>query len=91
MWNYGWGVCAGHGCKDLEVEVIMNTDVNNGRSIAATLAEMKIELLDFLDTRIELLKTELQEKLKILKSPLRSAPWEHCYWERPTCYALWRW
>jgi uncharacterized membrane protein YqjE len=46
----------------------MNTEVNNGRSLAATLAEMKIELLDFLDTRIELLKTELQEKTKILKS-----------------------
>lgn len=46
----------------------MNADVNNGRTIAATLAEMKIELLDFLDTRIELLKTEIQEKAKILKS-----------------------
>jgi uncharacterized membrane protein YqjE len=46
----------------------MNTEVDNGRSLAATLAEIKIELLDFLDTRIELLKTELQEKTKILKS-----------------------
>jgi uncharacterized membrane protein YqjE len=46
----------------------MNTEVKNGRSLAGTLAEMKIELLDFLDTRIELLKTELQEKGKILKA-----------------------
>ena len=46
----------------------MNTEVKNGRSLASTLAEMKIELLDFLDTRIELLKTELQEKGKILKT-----------------------
>ena len=46
----------------------MNTGVNNVRSIGATLAEMKIELLDFLDTRIELLKTEVREKLKILKA-----------------------
>ncbi len=46
----------------------MNTGVNNVRSIGATLAEIKIELLDFLDTRIELLKTEVREKLKILKA-----------------------
>ena len=46
----------------------MNPEVKNGRSLASTLAEMKIELLDFLDTRIELLKTELQEKMKILKT-----------------------
>ena len=46
----------------------MNPEIKNGRSLASTLAEMKIELLDFLDTRIELLKTELQEKGKILKA-----------------------
>jgi len=46
----------------------MNTGVNNVRSIGATLAEMKLEMLDFLDTRIELLKTEVREKLKILKA-----------------------
>ena len=46
----------------------MNPEIKNGRSLASTLAEMKIELLDFLDTRIELLKTELREKLKILKA-----------------------
>ena len=46
----------------------MNPEIKNGRSLASTLAEMKIELLDFLDTRIELLKTELQEKGKILKT-----------------------
>lgn len=46
----------------------MNTEVKNGRSLASTLAEMKIELLDFLDTRIELLKTELREKMSILKA-----------------------
>ncbi len=46
----------------------MNTEIKNGRTLAGTLAEMKVELLDFLDTRIELLKTELQEKGKILKA-----------------------
>lgn len=46
----------------------MNPEIKNGRSLAGTLAEMKIEVLDFLDTRIELLKTELQEKAKILKA-----------------------
>jgi uncharacterized membrane protein YqjE len=46
----------------------MNPEVKNGHSLASTLAEMKIELLDFLDTRIELLKTELQEKINILKT-----------------------
>jgi len=46
----------------------MNPEVKNGHSLAGTLSEMKIELLDFLDTRIELLKSELQEKGKILKA-----------------------
>src|ERR1700693_1752671 len=46
----------------------MTPEIKNGGSLASTLAEMKIELLDFLDTRIELLKTELQEKGKILKA-----------------------
>jgi uncharacterized membrane protein YqjE len=46
----------------------MNPEVKNRRSLASILAEMKLELLDFLDTRIELLKSELQEKGKILKA-----------------------
>src|ERR1700733_15549084 len=46
----------------------MNTAVNNGRSLTATLAELKSELLDFVDTRIELLKSELREKMKVVKA-----------------------
>ena len=45
----------------------MNTEGNNGRSLAAIIAEMKAELKEFLQTRVDLFKSEVQEKLKTLK------------------------
>ena len=45
----------------------MNKDANNGRSLATTIAEMKEELKEFVQTRVQMLKCELQEKAKALK------------------------
>ena len=39
----------------------------NGRSIASVLNDLKQELKDFLETRIQLLKSEIQEKMAMLK------------------------
>jgi hypothetical protein len=53
----------------------MNNGVNNDRSLAAIISEMKGELKDFAQTRIEMLKQEMQEKLGRLKiaAPLAAA------------------
>ena len=40
----------------------MNTEGNNGRSLAAIIAERKAELKEFLQTRVDLFKSEVQEK-----------------------------
>ena len=45
----------------------MHSDISNGRSLAAIITEMKEELKDLVQTRIEMFRTELQEKLKTLK------------------------
>ena len=45
----------------------MNTEANNGRSLAAIIAELKLELKEFVKTRVDLFKSEVQEKLKALK------------------------
>lgn len=50
----------------------MGTFVNhgtttNGRNLASLLAEIKEEIRDFVQTRVAMLKTELQEKLKNLR------------------------
>ena len=45
----------------------MNEQVNNGRTVAALLGEMKDELKQFVETRIAMLKTEIREKLQTLK------------------------
>ena len=45
----------------------MHSDISNGRSLAAIVTEMKEELKDLVQTRIEMFRTELQEKLKTLK------------------------
>jgi uncharacterized membrane protein YqjE len=47
--------------------VTMHNDVNNGRTLAAIIAEIKDELKEFAQTRIEMFKAELQEKVKTLK------------------------
>ncbi len=41
---------------------------SNGRNLASLLAEIKDEIRDFLQTRIMMLKAELQEKAKNLKA-----------------------
>lgn len=48
----------------------MNNEVtiNNGKNIATLLAEMKRELQDFVQTRIAMLKVELQEKVRVMKA-----------------------
>jgi len=51
----------------------MTAEVNNGRSLAAILGEMKDELQEFVKTRIELLKRELGEKTSALKAAFPAA------------------
>jgi hypothetical protein len=43
----------------LEVATVMNPEVSRERSLAEILAEMKVELQEFVQTRIELLRREL--------------------------------
>jgi uncharacterized membrane protein YqjE len=45
----------------------MHNDSASGRSLGAIVAEMKDELKEFAQTRIEMFKAELHEKLKTLK------------------------
>jgi uncharacterized membrane protein YqjE len=45
----------------------MHSDAGNGRSLGAIIAEMRQELKEFAQTRIEMFKAELQEKIKTLK------------------------
>lgn len=42
-------------------------EYNNGRTVADVLADMKEELREFVETRLAILKTEVQEKLRTLK------------------------
>ena len=51
----------------------MSGEAANSRSLGAILSEMKVELFDFAQTRIELLKAELQEKAKVIKAAVPSA------------------
>jgi VIT1/CCC1 family predicted Fe2+/Mn2+ transporter len=44
----------------------------NGRSLGGVIAEFKEELKEFLDTRMAMLKSELQQKSKTLKASLPS-------------------
>ena len=49
----------------------MNTEANhlhNGRTVGSILSDTKDELKDFLETRITMLRTELSEKMTMLKS-----------------------
>jgi len=49
----------------------MNQAVNNGRTVAAILADTKDELRQFIETRVTLLGAELSEKMAMTK---RAAP-----------------
>ncbi len=49
----------------------MHNDVhngNNGKNLSTLLSEMKEELKEFVQTRIAMLRTELQEKMRIVKT-----------------------
>lgn len=48
----------------------MNQQTNNGRSVAAVLADTKEELKQFVETRIAMLITELREKTRTIKTAL---------------------
>jgi uncharacterized membrane protein YqjE len=45
----------------------MHSDISNGRSLAAIVGELKKELKEFVQLRIEMFKTEVREKLQTLK------------------------
>ena len=53
----------------------MNHQANNGRTVAEVLADTKQELKEFIGTRVAIFKTEIAEKLKMLKiaAPLAAA------------------
>ena len=51
----------------------MHDEIHNGRSLGAILGEMKSELQEFVHTRIELFKRELQEKAASVKAAVPSA------------------
>jgi uncharacterized membrane protein YqjE len=56
----------------MEVTAVMNANpihVNN-RSLADILTEMKDEFREFMQTRIELLRAELEEKTRVVKAAL---------------------
>jgi uncharacterized membrane protein YqjE len=57
------------------LEVTVSHTVHNGHSPTAILSDIKEEIKDFLQTRIELLQTEIREKLAYLKiaAPLAAA------------------
>jgi Protein of unknown function (DUF1469). len=46
----------------------MNNDVNSSKDFATLLTELKQELKDFTQTRLAMLKAELQQKLKKVKT-----------------------
>jgi uncharacterized membrane protein YqjE len=46
----------------------MNRGMNNGRTVGSILSDTKEELKEFLETRIAMLRTELGEKVAMLKS-----------------------
>src|SRR5690242_1526741 len=66
-------VCVGRRYSRLEVSPLMNNEVHNGRSLVAILSEMKSELQEFAQTRIELFKREMQEKAAAIKAAVPSA------------------
>ena len=45
----------------------MNHEASNGRNLAAVLTDMKEELIQFVETRFAMLKSELREKFNTLK------------------------
>ena len=46
----------------------MSGEMHNGRSFASILADTKLELMEFVETRIVMFKTEMREKMTMLKA-----------------------
>jgi uncharacterized membrane protein YqjE len=46
----------------------MNTEVKHGRTVGSILSDTKEELKEFLETRIAMLRTELSDKLAMVKA-----------------------
>ena len=66
----------------------MHSSVENGGTLAAIAAEMKEELKEFVQTRIEMLKQELREKAARLKIAAPLAAVGCCCWEQLTYSSL---
>src|SRR4051812_29237188 len=52
---------------------MINDNVQNGRSLQSTLQEIKNELKDFVQTRFDILKNEMQQKISAFKAALPMA------------------
>jgi hypothetical protein len=51
----------------------VNQETHNGRTFGSILFETKEELKEFVETRIELFKTEMRDRLKMIKTVAPSA------------------
>ena len=52
---------------------MINESIHNGRSLQASLQEIKNEIKEFIQTRLDLLKGEMQEKISAYKAALPMA------------------
>lgn len=52
---------------------MINESIHNGRSLQASLQEIKNEIKEFIQTRLDLLKGEMQEKVSAYKAALPMA------------------
>jgi len=52
---------------------VINENVQNGRSLQASLQEIKNELKEFVQTRFDILKNEMQQKITAIKAALPMA------------------
>jgi uncharacterized membrane protein YqjE len=52
---------------------VINDNVQNGRTLQSTLQEIKNELKDFVQTRLDILKNEMQQKVSAYKAALPMA------------------
>ena len=64
------GVRSGGYPGNLKVTTYMNSLPGNGRSLSEILTDMKNELQEFAQTRIELFRKELSERTQLIKSAL---------------------
>jgi hypothetical protein len=52
---------------------VINDNVQNGRTLQGTLQEIKDELKEFVQTRFDILKNEMQQKISAFKAALPMA------------------